>query len=147
MESPPVTALEDRDIERLAALRAGMRRYLAWAEERAREHGTTPTQFQLMLAVRASGDPPGPTVSELADTLQLRHHSAVGLIDRAEAAGLVQRSRDAVHAARVHVRLTTLGSARLQELTELHLVEVRQLAQEMQALWSTFAEPGRSPPP
>lgn len=88
---------------RLAALRAGIRTYLAWAEQRAREHDMTPAQVQLALVIRAHLDPAGPTLTELADALLLRHHSVVGLVDRAEHGGLVQRARDEAHHSRVRV--------------------------------------------
>jgi DNA-binding MarR family transcriptional regulator len=126
------------DYERLAALRAGIRDYLAWAEDRAREFGTTPAQFQLALAVRADPRPDGPTLTDLAATLRLRHHSVVGLVDRAVEAGLVERRRDTEHGARVHVRLTPAGEERLAELAALHLAEVTTLAPQMRALWGGF---------
>lgn len=131
-------APQQADYERLAALRAGIRDYLAWAEDRAREHGTTPAQFQLILAVRADPRPDGPTLTDLAATLQLRHHSVVGLVDRAVQAGLVERRRDAEHGSRVHVQLTPAGERRLAELAALHLAEVAELAPQMRTLWGGF---------
>jgi DNA-binding MarR family transcriptional regulator len=136
------TRIEDEDYERLADLRAGLRRYLAWAEERAREHDLTPAQFQLALAVRASPDPAGPTLTELADTLLLRHHSVVGLVDRAEEAGLVRRLRDPVRSSRVHVQLTDRGTERLGTLAGLHLRQLAELAPQMRALWGAFGDDG-----
>lgn len=133
------------DIERLARLRAGLRGYLAWAEERAREHGLTPAQFQLALAVLASPDPDGPTLTELAETLLLRHHSVVGLVDRAEVAGLVTRTRDRDLHSRVHVALTAGGREQVQALAGLHLRELAALAPQMQALWGAFGDAGDGP--
>jgi hypothetical protein len=76
------------DYASLLAFRTGLRRFLHWSEEQAREAGLTPAQHQLLLAVKGrQGDQP-PTVGDLADYLLLRHHSTVELIDRAEAAGL-----------------------------------------------------------
>jgi DNA-binding MarR family transcriptional regulator len=135
-----LTPIADEGYEQLAELRAGLRRYLAWAEERAREHDLTPAQFQLALAVRASSDPAGPTLTELADTLLLRHHSVVGLVDRAEDSGLVTRLRDPVHASRVHVQLTERGRERLSTLSGLHLRRLAELAPQMQALWGAFGD-------
>lgn len=70
-----------------------------------------PAQVQLGLAVRSHEDPAGPTLTELADVLLLRHHSVVGLVDRAENADLVERTRDAEQATRVRVTLTNTGRA------------------------------------
>src|SRR3954451_23035019 len=81
----------DDDYRRLLSLRTGLRRFLRWSERQAQAAGLTPAQHQLLLAVRGHADHCGPTVGDVADHLLLRHHSAVGLIDRAEAAGLETR--------------------------------------------------------
>jgi DNA-binding MarR family transcriptional regulator len=138
MDSTDPPAPATAQYEQLARLRGGLRRYLAWAEERAREHDLTPAQYQLALAIQVSPDPLGPSVTELADTLLLRHHSVVGLVDRAEAIGLVRRGRDPARAAVVHVTLTEHGADVLARLTALHLDELAALAPEMRDLWGAF---------
>jgi DNA-binding MarR family transcriptional regulator len=139
---PP--AVDDADYARLAALRASVRSYLAWAEQRASEQGLTPAQVQLALAVRAYGDPAGPTVTELAQTLLLRHHSVVGLVDRAEQAGLVQRIRDDVQLSRVHVQLTPNGTQLLEAISARHLQWLAEFGPELGALWTSFADESHS---
>ncbi len=139
--APPTAAVDDAGYAQLAALRAGIRRYLAWAEQRAREHGMTPAQVQLALAVRSHEDPAGPTLTELADTLLLRHHSVVGLVDRAEHAGLVERVRDREQQTRVHVRLTSEGARRLEELSALHLAWLAEFGPELARVWGSFRPP------
>ncbi len=120
--------LTDADYENLLAFRTSLRRFLHWSETRAREAGLTPAQHQLLLAVRGHpGDQP-PTVGDLADYLLLRHHSAVELIDRAEAAGLVQRVRDQGDGRIIRIRLTPDGRERLSQLSSAHLNELRGLA-------------------
>jgi DNA-binding MarR family transcriptional regulator len=143
MLAPMDAHVGDDDYARLAALRGGIRRYLAWAEQRAREHGLTPAQVQLALAVRSYDGPDGPTLTELADTLLLRHHSVVGLVDRARDAGLVERVRDAERATRVHVRLTAEGAELLQTLSMLHLRWLGDHAGELASVWGSFAAEGR----
>lgn len=135
--------VEDGDYAQLAALRAGIRTYLAWAEQRARDHGMTPAQVQLALAIRAHDDPAGPTVTELADTLLLRHHSVVGLIDRAEQAGLVQRARDTEHQSRVRVCLTQEGVERLERLSALHLRWLAEHGPDIGEAWQAFGPEAR----
>jgi DNA-binding MarR family transcriptional regulator len=127
----------------LAALRAGIRTYLAWAEARARDHDMTPAQVQLALAIRAHDDGAGPTVTELADTLLLRHHSVVGLIDRAEHAGLVARARDPEHQSRVRVRLTDEGTDRLERLSALHLRWLAEHGPDIADVWKAFGPEAR----
>jgi len=131
--------VDEAGYARLADLRAGIRRYLAWAEQRAREHGMTPAQVQLALAVRSHADPAGPTLTELADTLLLRHHSVVGLVDRAEQAGLVLRERDSQHQSRVRVLLTPEGAERLETLSALHLAWLAEFGPELAEVWGSFA--------
>jgi DNA-binding MarR family transcriptional regulator len=133
--------VDDAGYARLAALRSGIRRYLAWAEQCAREHGLTPAQVQLALGVRAYGDPAGPTLTELADTLLLRHHSVVGLVDRAEQSGIVRRERDREQHSRVHVCLTAEGAERLDTLSALHLEWLEANAPQLAAVWDSFCEP------
>src|SRR5882724_9783918 len=86
--------LEDGDYRRLLQFRTGLRRFLHWSEEQAEKVGLTPAQHQLLLAVRGHDGDQGPTIGELAGYLMLRHHSAVGLVDRAVRAELVERRED-----------------------------------------------------
>jgi DNA-binding MarR family transcriptional regulator len=128
----------DDDYRRLLSLRTGLRRFLRWSERQAQATGLTPAQHQLLLAVRGHGDPRGPTVGDVAGHLLLRHHSAVELIDRAEAAGLVTRRPDADNQSVVRLHLTGRGSRRLEALSELHLEELAHLAPTMHALWQAL---------
>jgi DNA-binding MarR family transcriptional regulator len=112
---------------------------LRWSEEQAEEHRLTPAQHQLLLAVRGSGTSGGPTIGELSQALVLRHHSVVGLVDRAQTAGLVIRRRDPNRHSLVHVRLTDGGRKALRGLALVHLREIAELAPAMQALWRAIA--------
>jgi DNA-binding MarR family transcriptional regulator len=136
-----MSKLTDADYERLAELRYGLRRFLHWSEEQARRAGITPTQHQLLLAIRSSRDPRGATVGEVAEVLIIRHHSAVGLIDRAQEAGLIVRERDPDTQSVVHLKLTESGALTLSALSEVHLRELAQLAPTMQALFGELSEP------
>lgn len=127
------------DFERLLQLRTTLRRFLRFSERQARQAGVTPAQHQLMLAVRGHPDPAGPTVSDVADYLVLRHNSAVGLIDRAAAAGLVRRAPDEDNGSVVRVRLTSVGSRKLELLSAAHLEELTHLAPIVGALMGAAA--------
>jgi DNA-binding MarR family transcriptional regulator len=127
--------LDQRDYERLLAFRTGLRRFLSWSAQQAEAAGITPAQHQLLLAVRGHPDPRGPTVGEVAGYLLVRHHSAVELIDRAVAAGLVARRADSEDARAVRVVLTPRGRERLERLTASHLEELERLTSELHALW------------
>lgn len=123
----PTDRLSDRNYQRLLAFRTEIRRFLQWSEEQAKAVGLTAAQHQLMLAVRGHEDPRGPTVGGVADSLLLRHHSAVGLVDRAVGAGLVRRIQDGDDHRVVRLSLTPLGTRRLAALSRRHLEELARL--------------------
>ncbi len=148
----PTPTPTDEDYRRLLELRTGLRRFLRWSDRQAQAAGLTPAQHQLLLAIRGHPDPRGPTVGDVAAYLLLRHHSAVGLLDRAETAGLLTRSQDPGNLSAVRVRLTEKGSRQLEALSELHLEELAHLAPTMHALWDALehansCDPGRTPHP
>jgi DNA-binding MarR family transcriptional regulator len=119
--------LRKQDFEALARFRFGIRRYLRFSEETVREHGITPQQYQLMLALKGYPDREWATVGELADRLQLRHHSVVELINRAQKQGLVERTAHVDDARIVRVVLTAAGDQILARLTALHRDELRRM--------------------
>jgi DNA-binding MarR family transcriptional regulator len=127
--------LTDADYEDLLTLRTGLRRFVRWSEQQAEENGLTPAQHQLLLAIRGHSDRRGPTIGEVADYLLLRHHSAVGLIDRADAAGLVERVRDPDDHRVVRLQLTSIGTKRLEALSAQHLEELQRLALKLPSAW------------
>jgi DNA-binding MarR family transcriptional regulator len=141
-------ALDDADFTRLLELRTGLRRFLRWSEQQAKAAGLTPAKHQLLLAVRGHPNPSGPTVGEVADYLFLRHHSAVGLIDRAVADGLVKRNADHGNKSVVRITLTPIATEKLDRLSEAHLDELAHLAPTMLALWRALEHvDGRSSRP
>lgn len=134
-------ALTDEEYRRLLELRDGLRRFLRWSGRRAEESGLTPSQHQLLLVVRAHDDPRGPTIRDVADHLLLRHHSAVELVNRAEAARLVRRRPDPGDQRSVRLSLTPLGRRRLDQLSAQHVDELRRLARHLRPLWEGLDGP------
>jgi DNA-binding MarR family transcriptional regulator len=127
------------DFENLLAFRTSLRRFLHWSRTQAQAAGLTPAQHQLLVAI--TGHPSGqePTIGDLAGYLLLRHHSAVELVDRAVAAGLVERRSDAEDGRVTRVRLTADGEARLSKLAPAHLNELRNLAPVLDQLVAGWA--------
>ncbi len=122
------------DFQHLLAFRVSLRQFQHWSETQARSVGLTPAQHQLLVAIRGHPGSLPPAISELAAYLLLRHHSAVELVDRAEAAGLVSRVPDQDDARVVRVTLTAGGSRLVIQLTKAHLAELRKLAVTLNGL-------------
>ncbi len=141
-EEPGGREPDDADYRRLLELRTGLRQFLHWSEQRAAEVGVTPAQHQLLLAIRGHAGSDAPTIGDVAESLLLRHNSAVGLVDRAVAARLVDRRADPADHRIVRLRLTPLGRERLRQLSGVHLEELRRLAPRMRTLWANL-EPSR----
>jgi DNA-binding MarR family transcriptional regulator len=139
--------LSQQDFAALLEFRSRLRRFLAWSERQAKEAGLTARQHQLLLAVKGHTDTRGPTVGELAEYLQLRHHSTVELIDRAVEAGLVARCRDEDDARVIRVRMRAGGDRTLLALTRQHLIELRELAPALDHLTTALDHLGESGTP
>ena len=123
------------DYQRLLEFRTRLREFLHWSEEEARAQDMTPAQHKLLLAIRGHPGATPPSIGDVADYLLVRHHSAVGLIDRAEQAGVVARNIDPDRRTTVRVTLTDEGARRLEALSELHMREVPRLAEAMRSLF------------
>ena len=113
------------DYQALAELRYQIRRFLRFSEIEARRARLEPRQHQALLALR--GLPAGrvATIGELAERLQLAHHSTVELVGRLVERGLVQRTRAAADRRQVLLALTPRGAAVLRELSLQHRAELR----------------------
>ena len=135
--------IADSDYRKLRDFRVGLRQFIRWSEEQATRAGITPSQHQLLLSVRASEHPRGPTMGEVAEQLFLKHHSAVELVDRAERAGLVRRAQDLNDHRVVRLELTDRGAKRLRELSSAHLDELSRIRPSLTALWKGLDEPAR----
>ncbi len=132
--------LTKQHLEMLAQVRYALRRFLRFGEDAARKVGLTPQQHQLLLAVKGFPGRDWATVGEVAERLQLRHHSAVGLVDRAEQLSLIHRKTDPDDRRVVRISLTAAGERALARLTGLHVVELKALGPKL-ALVADLSRP------
>jgi DNA-binding MarR family transcriptional regulator len=116
--------------QELAHFRHKLRTFLRFSEDAARACGITPQQHQLMLGIAGFSRGGRASISEIADFLQERHNSVVGLVDRAEQSGLVQRAEHAEDRRVVIVSLTERGEEILRTLSLLHHQEVNRLRRD-----------------
>jgi DNA-binding MarR family transcriptional regulator len=131
---PSGTRPSDTDYEQLLAFRDQLRRFLRWSDERALDAGITSAQYQLLLAIRGHHGG-APTIGEVAEHLLLRHHSAVGLVDRAERAALVVRRADRDDQRVVRLGLTRRGARLVEQLAAAHLEQLGEPSSEQIAAW------------
>lgn len=114
-----------RDYESLAEFRHQIRRFLRFSERAARNAGLEPRQHQLLLALKGLPQEVRPKIAEVAERLQIQHHSAVELVNRLEAGGFVKRERGLQDRREVHLQLTAKGEKVLRELSLHHRAELR----------------------
>lgn len=118
--------LTQADYEALAEFRLGLRLFLSFSEQAAKDVGLTPRQHQALLSIRGFPGKDKITVGELADHLLIRHHSAVELSNRLEALGLIERSADRADGRRTLLSLTPAAAEILTRMSAIHLEELRR---------------------
>ncbi len=135
------------EYEALAAFRYALRQFLRFSEEAVQEVGLTPQQHQTLLAILGFPHRDRVTVGELAERLQVRHHSAVGLVDRLSALGLVERQAATEDRRQVYVALTPQGRELLARLTAIHRAELSRLGPQLTlSLNRLLEEPSQNGP-
>ncbi len=117
--------------ELLAAFRYALRQFLHFSEEAAQAAGIQPQQHQALLAIKGFPGRDYVTVGELAERLQLRHHSTVGLVDRLVAEKLVVRAPSAQDRRQVFVQLTRRGETVLEKLSSAHAQQLKRMGPEL----------------
>ena len=110
----------------LAEFRHQIRLFLHFSEEAARHAGIEPQQHQLLLAIK--GIPLGtqPTIGRIAERLQIRHHSAVELVNRLTEHGAIVRETNPEDGREVRLRLTRDGERLLRKLSIAHHNELEK---------------------
>lgn len=134
------------DYQALAEFRYQIRRFMHFSEQMARSAGLEPQQHQMLLAIKGLPEGRKATIGDLAERLQIQHHSAVELVDRLTDHGFVERQRDESDQRRVLVHLTQQGEEILQRLSSTALAELRttgpDLVQALSVLITNSGEKG-----
>jgi len=123
--------ISKKQYEMLASFRFALRQFLRFSEDAAQAAGVTPQQHQALLAIKGFPERDHVTVGELAERLQIAHHSAVGLIDRLMIEELVERVPSSEDRRKVHIHLTDRGEDMLENLTEAHRQQLRRIGPEL----------------
>ncbi|MFN8597490.1 MAG: helix-turn-helix domain-containing protein [Anaerolineae bacterium] len=127
-------SISQTDYESLAAFRYALRQFLHFSETAAEAAGLTPQQHQTLLAIKGFPGGAQVTIGELAERLQIRHHSTVGLVDRLVAQKLVTREPAPADRRQVCVALTVHGEQVLESLSVAHREELRRIGPNLKEL-------------
>lgn len=125
--------LDAAEYQQLASFRYALRSFLRFSEAAAKKLGLSAQHYQALLAVCATADG-HVTINDLAQQLLIRHNSAVGLVDRLTAQGLLAREPSAQDGRKVYLRLTAKGDRVLEKLAEVHREELRRIGPQLEGL-------------
>lgn len=137
---------ETRQVDRseyqaVAEFRAALRRFGRVSDEIARKHGLTVRRYELLLMVASAADGlRGPTISQLAERMQLAPHTVTELVARAEQAGLVRRELDDADRRLSRIALTQEGEARLSETLTALRPERERVAEMLAEIYERARE-------
>jgi DNA-binding MarR family transcriptional regulator len=128
-------SITKKEYEKLAAFRHNLRQFLRFSETAARSVGLTSQQHQAVLAIMGFPEGKSITVGQLAEQLQVAHHSAVELVDRLTLQNLVFREASTSDRRHVYIKLTDRGLETLETLTWAHREELRRLGTRLNSLF------------
>ncbi|WP_038854090.1 MarR family winged helix-turn-helix transcriptional regulator [Bordetella petrii] len=129
-------ALRPADFAALADFRHELRRFTMGSEAQAHARGLAPQQHQALLAIK--GSPIAPTVTELAQRLCIKSHSAVELVSRLARMGMVTRLADPDDGRRVLLGLTPQAERTLEDLSAVHLEQLQSIRPLLTGLLERF---------
>src|SRR5437763_8116485 len=120
------------DYQALAEFRYLLRKFLRFSKDFLRENaGINLEQYEALLAVKAFAPSDGLTISQLSERLQVRHHSAVNIVDRLAGRKLITREAGENDRRRRHIHLTAKGEKLIEELVIVHRKEMRTRSAEL----------------
>jgi DNA-binding MarR family transcriptional regulator len=129
-----IVKISKLEYETLANLRYSLRQFLRFSEDAAHAAGITPQQHQALLAIKGFPERDRVTVGELAERLQIRHHSAVGLVNRLVANGFLKREPGKNDRRQVQLTLTARSEKVLAKLSAAHREQIRRVGPQMESL-------------
>lgn len=129
MPSRVSTVRAERELlEVLAEFRHQLRAFLQFSESAAEQVRLHPQQHQLLLQVAGAPQGVAVNIAYAARRLGLHHNSAVELVNRSAAQGLLVRASDPEDRRRVALEITAKAARILKGLSKSHARELRELA-------------------
>jgi DNA-binding MarR family transcriptional regulator len=127
-----MTRVNLEDYHALAQFRYLLRKFLRFSKDVLSHTGrVTPEQYEALLAIKAFTSPAGLTITQLSERLQVKHHSAVNIVDRLVERKLITREAAKTDRRRRHVKITARGDKLIEQLAAVHWKEMRTCSPEM----------------
>jgi len=127
-----MSLLHPDDYQALAEFRYLLRKFLRFSKDFLRTTaGLNPEQYEALLAIKRFDALVGLTISQLSERLQIKHHSAVNIVDRLAERKLVTRAAGETDRRQRHVQLTSKGEKLIDELAIVHRNEMRLRSADM----------------
>lgn len=124
--------LSYHDYQALAEFRYAMRKFLRFSKDELAQHARlTPEQYEAMLALRAFAEDRGLTVGQLSERLQVKHHTAVTLVNKLVERAVASRTHGTADRREVYVKLTPKGIELLEKTAAVHRKELRKRSAEL----------------
>ncbi|PYK82131.1 MAG: MarR family transcriptional regulator [Verrucomicrobia bacterium] len=124
--------LEPGDYEALANFRYLLRKFLRFSKDfLSAESHLSPEQYEALLAIKMFASSGGLSISQLSERLQVRHHSAVSIVDRLVERKLITRTPVRSDRRRRFLELTLQGHKLIEELASAHRQEIRARSGEI----------------
>lgn len=126
--------LDDFDYRALADFRRAIREFLQFSAEGALSHGLTSQQHQALLAIKAHEGAEAISIGELAETLLIKNHSAIGLVMRLESRGFAARRESSRDRRRALVELTPTGAQALEAISVRNLGQLKRASRILEGV-------------
>jgi DNA-binding MarR family transcriptional regulator len=123
--------LNSKNYETLASFRYQIRRFLRFSKDLLSSEDLTPDQYQALLAIRASSVNRKLSIRDLAEQLQVRHHSTVGIVDQLVSRDAIVRQVAPDDRRKILLTLTEKGEEIVERLAPAHHEELSRLCPEM----------------
>jgi DNA-binding MarR family transcriptional regulator len=115
------------DFETLAEFRYQIRKFLRFSKDFLSSEEVTPDQYQVLLAIHAAA-PKRLSIRDLAEQLQVRHHSTVGIVDQLVSRGAMVREVAQDDRRKMLLTLTEKGESLIERIAPAHHEELVRLS-------------------
>jgi DNA-binding MarR family transcriptional regulator len=131
------TSVLPSEYRALAEFRHQLAGFLRRRRQAAESVGLEAQQYELLLAIKGLPEGKQPTIKQLAEQLQIQHHSAVELASRLAKRGLLRRERSPEDRRAVHLTLAKAGEKLVDQVV---YYSFQQLEDEAPALLRTLGK-------